>query len=122
MEAFRKLGFKDFDSLYSKAKQSDLFDRFEEGKFSAREFRKGMKKFLKPTVSHKQIDDAWNAMLLDFPAERIKLLTLLKSKYKIYLLSNTNEIHMKQVMKIFKRSFGAPSMSALFEKAYFTSS
>ncbi|MCB0786343.1 MAG: HAD family phosphatase, partial [Flavobacteriales bacterium] len=37
--AFRALGFEDFDRLYSKAKQTDLFDRFETGYLDAADFR-----------------------------------------------------------------------------------
>ena len=29
--AFKQLGFTDFDGLFSKARQTDLFDRFETG-------------------------------------------------------------------------------------------
>lgn len=120
VEAFRKLGIKKFDSLYSKAKQNDLFDHFEEGKISSPDFRNKMRKFLKPNISDQQIDDAWNAMLLDFPQERLEILFSLKKNHKIFLLSNTNEIHIKKFSEILKRSFGWQNLSSVFEKEYFS--
>ena len=120
VEAFRKLGLNDFESLYSKAKQSTLFDDFEKGSLSAADFRDTMRKFLKPGITDEQIDRAWNAMLLDFPEERGDLLLRLKNDHRLFLLSNTNEIHIKEVSAILKRSFGVPDLSRVFEKEYFS--
>ena len=36
-------------------------------------------------------------MLLDLPEKRLALLLSLKSKYKLFLLSNTNAIHIKAI-------------------------
>lgn len=49
-------------------------------------------------ISFKQ---AWNSIILDFPEHRLKWLTKLaqSKKYKLYLLSNTNDLHIEQVIK-----------------------
>ena len=120
VEEFRKLGMKEFDLLYSKARQSDLFDKLETGKISASDFRSEIKRFLRSDASDIQIDEAWNAMLLDMPKERMNLLLSLKKKYKIFLLSNTNEIHIKKLSEILTRSFNVPDLSHVFEKVYFS--
>mgnify|MGYP006978701088 CR=1 FL=1 len=36
----------------------------------------------------------WNLMLLDIPREKLDLLLELREHYMVYLLSNTNRIHL----------------------------
>ena len=52
-----------------------------------------------PNVSEDSIIDTWNFMLKDFPKQRLEFLKGLKdaSKYKLILLSNTNELHIDWV-------------------------
>jgi len=119
-EAFKKLGIKDFDEIYSKIRQTSLFDKFEKGSITANEFRTELKKHLPNSVNDRAVDDAWNAMLLDLPRERIHLLEQLRSKYRLFLLSNTNEIHIKAYSKILKTSYGFKNLSHLFEKEYYS--
>lgn len=51
------------------------------------------------TLSHNEITASWNAILIDFPKYRYKFLQKLseEKKYKLILLSNTNEIHIEWV-------------------------
>ncbi|WP_369047785.1 HAD-IA family hydrolase [Tenacibaculum sp. UWU-22] len=50
----------------------------------------------KYNISKKDIIDAWNAILLDFPQHRLLFLKQLAAskKYQLFLLSNTNELHI----------------------------
>ncbi|MGZ0017915.1 HAD family hydrolase [Yeosuana sp. AK3] len=54
-----------------------------------------------PNISEEKIIETWNFMLKDFPVHRLEFLKTLKSnsKYKLILLSNTNEIHIDWVKK-----------------------
>lgn len=115
--AFAQLGIKDFDKMYSQATQQELFDVFEKGMISPEEFRKEIKKII-GTVTDEEIDKAWNAMLLDLPEERVNLLDQLKKTHRIFLLSNTNEIHFKSYTSYMKETFKRDIFSDVFEKAY----
>ena len=117
-KAFAKLGLTDFDRLYSHATQKELFDEFEKGLITPADFRNGVRKFIKRDVSDLQIDAAWNAMLLDLPEERIQLLDELKTKYRLFLLSNTNEIHYNSFTSYMRDKFKREIFSDVFEKAY----
>ena len=117
-EAFLLLGMADLETIYSHSKQTGLFDLYETGKISSMEFRKEMRKFLDPKTSDVQIDHAWNAMLLDMPAERIALLEEVRHGHKIFLLSNTNEIHMEAYHRYMQARFGFRDLSHLFIKQY----
>jgi len=119
-EAFKKLGANDFDELYSQAKQSELFDRLETGRISLNDFRNEVRRIFEATWSDTEIDSAWNAMLLDLPPARIELLQELKKRYKIYLLSNTNQIHYDQYGRMLRERFGLNDLSEVFDKAYYS--
>ena len=92
IRAFESLGIRDIATIYSQQAQSDLFNDFETGKISPQKFINSLLDMLPPGTSPNKVVSAWNAMLLDIPVERISFLQTLKSKYKIYLLSNTNQL------------------------------
>ena len=70
-------------------------------------------------MSEDQIIDAWNALLLDFPRERIDLLKKIKTRYRTFLLSNTNSIHLKEFQERLHTEQGV-YLEDLFEKAYYS--
>jgi len=59
-------------------------------------------------------------MLLDIPTERIRLLEAARKNYRIFLLSNSNEIHYHEYLEKFREKFGYDDFDDLFEKAYFS--
>ncbi len=63
MRAFHALGFEDFDTLYSKAKQDHLFDGFETGELTPAMFRDRIRALFRPDITDREIDACWNAML-----------------------------------------------------------
>ncbi len=90
--AFEKLGVQNFENLYNQKKQTELFNNFEKGLISTEKFISNLQKTT--ALNKKQIINAWNAMLLDLPKERLEFIQSLKSNYNTFLLSNTNEIHI----------------------------
>lgn len=118
--AFKSLGVENFDQLYSQAKQNNLFDLLETGNISENDFRDEIRKITKINLSNEQIDNAWNAMLLDLPKQRIELLQSIRSNYKTFLLSNTNSIHLKAYTENLQRDYNIESLSEIFDKEYFS--
>jgi glucose-1-phosphatase len=119
-KAFKKLGIDNFDEHFSKAKQDQLFDKLETGRISANNFRKELRNHLPAHVTDEQIDEAWNAMLMDLPKPTFEILKTAKKKYRTFLLSNTNEIHIKAFSKIIEKEYGMKQFNALFEKIYYS--
>lgn len=120
IEAFRKMGIEDFASLYSQAVQSELFDRLETGMINEHEFRCELKKLGNLNVSDVELDEAWNSILLDIPLPRIQLVERLKSRYRTFLLSNTNEIHYREYIKTLSNTSGHKDFESLFERTLFS--
>lgn len=121
VRAFEQLGIQKFNEFYSQAQQSHLFDDFETGKISADEFRNEIRKVSGLHLNDDIIDQAWNSILLRFPPERKRLLEDLSKNYRIFLLSNTNEIHIKQFEEEMITSFGDNFFYSVFEKVYYSS-
>lgn len=117
---FEKLGFADFDSLYSKAKQDHLFDGFETGALSPAQFRDRIGQLHGSPLTEAQIDHCWNAMLGSIPHERIDLVKRLKERYQVLLLSNTNAIHVPAFESIVANENGITDFKGLFNGAYYS--
>ncbi len=120
IQAFRMLGVQDFGMLYSEKVQSDLFDKLEKGLLSPEKFRDELRNITGVYMTDEEIDEAWNALLLDLPAYRIKMLENVRNNYRIYLLSNSNIIHYDHYILQLRKEFGYRNFDELFKKAYFS--
>ena len=118
--AFEKLGIDHFDKLFSKATQSSLFDRFEKGGLGEAAFRDELNTTAGTTLTDEQIDGAWNSMLLNLPENRLKLLEQLSKTYPLFLLSNTNSIHIRAFTAYIDKAYGMDRFSKNFKKIYFS--
>ncbi|WKN43227.1 HAD family hydrolase [Tunicatimonas pelagia] len=99
----------------------DLFLDYEKGTISSKEFRTGIREMTGNTdLSDEQIDEIWNNMLLDIPPARLELLQSLSEKYRLFVLSNTNAIHVPAFNQIVENVSGQSSINAFFEKVYFS--
>jgi glucose-1-phosphatase len=119
-EAYVKLGIKNFDKLFSQKKQEHFFDDYEKGIISDEKFREEIRKHILNPVADGEIDAAWNALLFTIPPERMKFVQSLKDQYSLFLLSNTNGIHLKAVKEILEKDFGKNVLENAFEKMYFS--
>tara|TARA_R110001632_G_scaffold43376_6_gene110096 strand:+ start:98349 stop:98963 length:615 start_codon:yes stop_codon:yes gene_type:complete len=73
---------------------------YEVGNSSTREF---IDKFIEmfPQITEANFKNAWNAILKDFPDHRFDFLKSLvtSKKYRLFLLSNTNDLHISWVQE-----------------------
>lgn len=118
-QAFRQLGVKNFDDFYSKEAANELFEKLETGHVSNEDFYAAMQQHCAPGTTYTQIQAAWNAILVGFRAESLASLRLLKNRYNIFLLSNTNSIHHAQFSAEYEAVHGSV-FDALFLKAYYS--
>ena len=118
---FHKLGLNNFSKLYSKKKQSKIFDDFEKGRFSAEKFIFLIKQAEKIKIKDSDFINAWNAMLLEIPKERMDFIKRLKKDYNIYLLSNTNEIHIKKFEADLRKNNWLRDFQDCFDQVYYSS-
>jgi putative hydrolase of the HAD superfamily len=118
--AFMKLGCTDFSKLYSQARQTTLFDDFEEGKIDEVVFFYKLKEISGLDASYFDLKKAWNAMLISLPEANYKMLCALGKKYRLFLLSNTNETHIQAFTKLVEKVCPISKFEGLFEKVYYS--
>jgi HAD superfamily hydrolase (TIGR01509 family) len=118
-EAFRLLGIENFADHIDPFHITDFFEKFETGIISDNEFVEGVAKLIGKPVEREMIIAAWNALLLDFPPERIALLKELKKTHRTFLLSNTNSIHHQEFQQRLFKLYGL-RLEDLFEKTYYS--
>lgn len=113
LAALKQLGLESWNEDIDAINQ-----KFEKGKLTEVQFMIEIKKLI-PNASIEDIRAAWNSVLLDFPLSRLEFLQKLSHKYKLFLLSNTDEIHIAK----FEHKVGATfarEFYQCFEKVYFS--
>lgn len=113
-QAFKELGAtEEFEN------QEETFQSFEKGEISKSEFLTKIQPYFFRTIFPPQLAEAWNAMLDDLPEDRKYFLKRLKKKYRIFLLSNTNELHINHI-KNTAGPFEYKQFTSQFEKVYYS--
>lgn len=99
---------------------SSIFLDYEKGKISDQEFYMGANSLFGTNMTYEEFCEIWNGMLLQIPSERLRLLEKVSGKFRIFLLSNTNDIHLKRFTQMMKEVSPDKPLQNYFEKAYFS--
>lgn len=113
IDALQKLGLSQWNEDLD-----ELNIKFETGQISQENFLLGIQKHI-PNASIDEILIAWNAILLDFPLHRLEFLQILSKEYRLFLLSNTDAIHVENFEQENGISFYSDFYQC-FEKVYFS--
>ena len=119
INSFIELGINNFEEIYNQRQQTELFNNFEKGNIGSKTFITEIQKL--SNLNDQQIINAWNAMLLDIPPERLKFINKLKKDYKIFLLSNTNEIHIEYFENQLGKNNQLELFKGCFDQIYYSS-
>ncbi len=95
-----------------------LNDAFERGKITELEFIQGFQKYL-PNADIHDIRKAWNSIIGEFPLYRLEFLQKLKTKYRLFLLTNTDAMHISRFEHMAGISFFSDFYQC-FEKVYYS--
>ena len=76
----------------------ELSIQYETGHISSQDFLAGVRQYL-PGSREDEVQRIWNETIADLPPHRLDYLEALKRSgcYRMFLLSNTNALHMEQV-------------------------
>lgn len=119
-KAFVEMGVPHFREYFGHGFAASFFKDYEVGKLGDAEFIEELKKLTGLALPDATLIEGWNALLLDFPPQRIELLKKLKSRYRLFLFSNTNALHMERLNQIYRQTFGEEKLDDLFEKTYYS--
>ena len=94
-----------------------FFKAYEKGEIDDEEFRNSVRKLLSIQSTDAAIDHCWNAMLVDLPVSTLTMLENLRKHFKVFVLSNTNAIHLKYVNEIMLQG---KELDSWVHKAYYS--
>jgi FMN phosphatase YigB (HAD superfamily) len=117
-QAFALLSGKTETEVRNLFETRGAYADYESGKLSDAAIRDLIRKELDLHCTDEMIDMAWCSMLLHIPEERLALLRSLAGKYRLYLLSNTNAIHMGVIREILVRQHATRDLAEFFDKVY----
>jgi len=117
---FGKLGISNFENIFNQLAQTPLFDQFDKGLITEDNFFFNIKESFNLDHSIAKLEFAWNAMLLDFPRQRLEHLLEYKQKYNTFLLSNTNFAHIRAFEKILFDAHSENDLNRFFNKVYYS--
>lgn len=89
---------------------------FQWGKVGREQYIAFLKRYLPPGTTTAQVEDAWCAMLRQVPPARWHLLECLGKRYRLFLLSNTDPIHIDRL----RRRMDLDAFEQLFERVYYS--
>ena len=118
-DAFVARGVVNFKALFGHGHAASFFREYEVGNITDEEFIGNIKKLAGIELTDEDIINSWNAMLLDFPPERIDLLKTLAKQYRIFLFSNTNALHLAALEAIYDTTFKSGRLEDHFERSYY---
>lgn len=104
-----------YDVTYEKMARKHIFELYEVGGLSTDEFLQTIVHDSGNRVSSELVMEAWNSILLGMPAHRFPFLLNLRQQYRVFLLSNINEMHAEFIQNYLKDSHGIED----FETRYF---
>lgn len=117
----KEAGIKAFEKLGLYGPNEELLrlnSLFEKGKITELEFIQGFQKYL-PNASIEEIRFAWNEVIGEFPLYRLEFLQMLSHKYRLFLLTNTDAIHIDRFEHKVGLSFSG-DFYRCFEKVYYS--
>lgn len=97
------------------------FIDYEKGAIDDATFRDFVRETYAINAGDDEIDTAWNAMLRGIPAQKLELLTRLQGEFQVFLLSNTNAIHVHHINEvILPKGQEKRTLDSYFHKAYYS--
>ncbi len=119
-KAFSALSKLSEEEIAQLAKNNPEFLLYEMGTITDAEFRNFIRESMNIQASDSEIDFAWNAMLLDIPIDRLRILLHLRQRYTVILLSNTNEIHKQAFTNILLNTTEGHLFDTYFHAEYYS--
>ena len=118
---FRQYFGEQFEAAGKKLRHDRVFELYETGGLSTEEFVDTLRFAANPPLAAQQIIAAWNSIFIGMPKHRFDMLLRLRQQYKVFLLSNINELHAAWIDDYMVREHGiADFQSRYFDAVYYS--
>jgi putative hydrolase of the HAD superfamily len=114
--AFRALKAEGFDAAYAGLQAEGFLDAFEIGAVDEVAFFQRLRDWF--GVSDERLLEAWHSILEPIPAANLQTLEALANRVPLYLLSNTNGLHMGWIDAHLEREHALPVFGGLFQQRF----
>jgi putative hydrolase of the HAD superfamily len=122
MQQFAALSGLDKEKVNEIYTTNPGFEHYERGMINDSDFRNFVRDVFSVKCADEQIDGCWNAMLLGLPLKKLSLIERLKEDFSVYLLSNTNNIHLNYINQIMLPGIAdnGNALDSYFHRAYYS--
>jgi putative hydrolase of the HAD superfamily len=117
---FTALGISDFAYRHRRLAEKNIFNEFETGAITSESFIDIISEEVHGKIPAGDIIKAWNSILIGFRVPSMQYLANLKSQYQLYLLSNTNPIHLEAIQKMAITELNGQQLENYFIKAFYS--
>lgn len=114
---FRKLMGKDYNLVMQRWQEDNFQRKVEVDTFSAEKMT-GLINSYGTKLTVQEVEHAWNSLLLDIPVKRIELLESLSKQFPLYLLSNTNYVHINKIFRDLETEYNSNILKPFFEMMF----
>jgi putative hydrolase of the HAD superfamily len=114
---FREMGIDNIEELLDPYRQKGLFRKIEDGSLSREDFYVEVCKLTGKNIDSKDIDQGLIDFLLPVDQRKLDYISELRKKYKVLLLSNTNDIIINWATSE-KFSPSGKSLDCYFDEMY----
>ncbi|MEB2780661.1 HAD family phosphatase [Algoriphagus sp. C2-6-M1] len=94
---------------------TDFHKDYEVGRINSDQFREEVRGYFQQDWNDDKVDELWNDLLLKIPEERLELISKLREKFQVGVLSNTNPIHILGVNRILKNDHNLENFDPIFD-------
>lgn len=116
---------KSYTAVKEQLLEERIFELYETGGLDTEEFVRKIAALgdtaAPGACSPEQVMDAWNAIFIGMPRHRFDMLLRLRQQYKVFLLSNINDLHERWIADYMIREHGLSGYESLyFDGVYFS--
>jgi len=115
----KKIGDNYFQFLTT-AEKEDIFNKFEIGEVSSEYFLTRLSEISEGKLTKDDVFSIWNKMIVNIPTQHLVSLKRLSLEKPIYLLSNTNSIHVDFINRQLKNIGMYDLYHQVFTKIYYS--
>lgn len=117
---FRDYGVTAVEKPYQRMREEGLTKIYEQGLISTEDFCREVRHILQCDLSDEAIFDCWNTVVSDFPAHHAEVLKKLATKYRLFLLSNSDVVNAKLFHDYVNQHAGEGFMERTFTREFFS--
>ena len=121
LDAFARLDIHGIDPADIHPHQSGFFQEYELGNISEANFFRSIRKAYRcENVTDREIADAWCALLTEIDPVRFNMLDGLRKNYRLFVLSNTNTLHITRVKELALQALNGRDFESYFDRCFYS--